>query len=92
MSFQFSRRDLTPEEAERVWFSRLLWRAFPEADSENQLCDLVALHLSTEKRRINPRTVRNWVRCENSPHFRYVLPIITLAGAECLFALGEGHR
>ncbi len=72
-------------EAERRWFARLLWRAFPEARSENELAELVAEVLSLDGRRVTPRTVKNWLRCENAPHFRYVLRVLALAGAESLF-------
>lgn len=81
------RNGMTAEEAERRWFAELLWKAFPEARSENQLAELVAEVLTTERRPINPRTVRNWLRCENAPHFRYVTRVLALAGAECLFDL-----
>lgn len=81
------RNGMTAEEAERRWFAEILWKAFPEARSENQLAGLVAEVLTTERRPINPRTVRNWLRCENSPHFRYVMRVLALAGAEGLFDL-----
>lgn len=79
------RNGMTPEEAERRWFADLLWKAFPEARSENELSELVAEVLTTEKRPIHPKTVRNWLRCDNSPHFRYVMRVLALAGAESLF-------
>lgn len=78
---------MSPEEAERHWFASLLWRAFPEARSENELSELVAEVLTTERRRIHPKTVRNWLRCENTPHFRYVIRILALAGAESIFEI-----
>lgn len=78
---------IAPEDAERKWFAGLLWKAFPEARSENDLSELVADVLATEKRPIHPRTVRNWIRCDNTPHFRYVMRIIALAGAESLFQI-----
>lgn len=34
---------------------------------------------------MTPRTVRNWLRRENAPHFRYVLKVIALVGAEAVF-------
>ncbi len=79
------RNGLTPEEAERRWFADLLWKAFPEARSENELAELVAEVLTTERRPIHPKTVRNWLRCDNSPHFRYVMRVLAMAGAESLF-------
>lgn len=78
---------LAPEDAERAWFAGLLWKAFPEARSENELAELVAEVLSTSRRPVHMRTVRNWLRCENSPHFRYVLQVIALAGAESVFQI-----
>jgi hypothetical protein len=87
MSFRKSRRDLTPEEAERAWFAGLLWKAFPEAGSENELAALAADVLTKDGRPIDARTVRNWLRRENSPHFRYVLRVLAIAGAESLFQI-----
>lgn len=81
------RNCMTPEEAELAWFAGLLWRAFPEARSENHLCELVAETLTTDKRPLHPKTVRNWARRLNSPHFRYVIRIVALAGAESVFEI-----
>ena len=86
-SFRKSRSALTPEDAEREWFASLLWKAFPDAHSENELAELVADVLTTDRRPVTGRTVRNWLRCENSPHFRYILRVIALVGAECLFQI-----
>lgn len=85
MSFRKSRGSLSPEEAERDWFASLLWKAFPDARSENELAEVAADVLTSDKRPVTPRTVRNWLRCENSPHFRYVLRVIALVGAEAVF-------
>lgn len=76
---------MSPEEAERVWFAGLLWRAFPDARSENDLAELASDVLTSDKRPVTPRTVRNWLRRENAPHFRYVLRVIALVGAEAVF-------
>ncbi|UXU73677.1 MULTISPECIES: hypothetical protein [unclassified Paracoccus (in: a-proteobacteria)] len=73
------------EEAERAWFAGLLWRAFPDARSENELAELAADVLTSDSRPVTPRTVRNWLRRENAPHFRYVLKVIALVGAESVF-------
>ena len=85
MSFRKSRNALTPEEAERAWFAGLLWKAFPEAASENELAELAAEVLTSDRRPVTARTVRNWLRQENAPHFRYVLRVIALVGAEAVF-------
>lgn len=87
MSFRKSRGNASAEEAERAWFAGLLWKAFPEAQSENELAALAAEVLTSDGRRIDPRTVRNWLRCENTPHFRYVIRVLALAGAESLFQI-----
>ncbi|WP_237072596.1 hypothetical protein [Pseudaestuariivita rosea] len=81
------RKSSLSEENEREWFARVLWQAFPEAQSENHLSELVAEVLTTDKRPIHPKTVRNWLRCQNAPHFRYVLRILALAGAERVFEI-----
>lgn len=85
MSFRKSRSTLTAEEAERDWFAGLLWKAFPEAVSENELAEIASEVLTSDQRPVNPRTVRNWLRRENTPHFRYVLRVIALVGAEAVF-------
>lgn len=75
------------EDQERDWFANLLWQAFPEARSEHELAALAAEVLTTQGREIHPRTVRNWLRRENTPHFRYVILVLTLAGSERVFDL-----
>jgi hypothetical protein len=84
------RNCISAEEIERRWFADLLWTAFPEARSENELADLVAEVLTTDRRPVHAKTVKNWLRGSNAPHFRYVLPVIGLAGAESVFAIIEG--
>ena len=79
------RNNMTPEEAERRWFANLLWAAFPEANSPNELAEIVAEVLTTERRPVDPRTVRNWLNCDNAPSFRYIFRVLALAGAESLF-------
>jgi hypothetical protein len=83
----FRKSALTHEEAERDWFAGLLWKAFPDATSENELAEWAAEALTDDKRPVTPRTVRNWLRRDNSPHFRYVLRVIALVGAESVFQL-----
>lgn len=78
---------MTVEEAERHWFASLLWKAFPDATSENELAEMAAEVLTEDRRPVTSRTVRNWLRRENSPHFRYVLRVIALVGAESVFQL-----
>jgi len=78
------RNCLNSEEAEREWFARQLWKAVPEARSENELSEIMAEILTTEKRKVHPKTVRNWLRCENSPHFRYTMRVLAMVGAEGL--------
>lgn len=86
MSFRKSRRGaLTPEAAERAWFAGLLWKAFPDASSENELAEIAAEVLTKDNRPVTSRTVKNWIACENTPHFRYVLAVIALVGAEAVF-------
>lgn len=87
MSFRKSAGGLTAQDAERAWFAGLLWRAFPEAVSENELADLAASVLTSDRRPVTARTVKNWLRQDNSPHFRYVLAVIALVGAEAVFQM-----
>lgn len=86
-SCQKYRNGLTREEAERSWMVRQMWRAFPEATSENELARLVAEHLSKEGRPVEERTVRYWLRQVTTPNWRYVVPILALAGSEAVFDL-----
>jgi hypothetical protein len=71
-----------------------MWRAFPEAWSENELAELMAAHLSSEGRAVSVRTVRYWLRGETTPHWRYVVPILALAKSEAVFEFifGTGGR
>lgn len=86
-SSEMSFRKCGGEEAERAWFAGLLWRAFPDARSENELAELAADVLTSDSRPVTSRTVRNWLRRENAPHFRYVLKVIALVGAETVFQI-----
>lgn len=50
------RNSLTQQEAEREWIARILWRAFPEARSENELAELVSNHFTRRGRGVTQRT------------------------------------
>lgn len=67
-----------------TWFVRALWKAFPECHSEHELSNEVAKFLTREGQEVRPRTVRYWLRQDTAPHFRYVFPILALAGAEAV--------
>lgn len=82
MNFGIDKAAFTNEEAERLWFRDLLWAAFPKCASENDLAETAAAVLSRKNRPVTPRAVRNWLRCENAPHFRYVLTVLGIAAAE----------
>ena len=81
------RRHLTTDEAEREWIARMLWKAFPEARSENDLAELVSNHFTRRGRDVTKRTVRYWLSRETTPHWRYVVELMALAGAERAFEL-----
>lgn len=66
------------------WFVRVMWKAFPECRSEHDLSKKVAEFLTREGHRVEPRTVRYWLRQETAPHFNYVWPLLALAGAEAV--------
>ena len=83
------RLSVNRDDAERDWLAALLWRAFPEAVSENHLSELAAQTLTADRRPVTARAVRNWLRRENTPHYRYVLWVIALAGAERVFEFLE---
>ncbi|QLQ18654.1 MAG: hypothetical protein HZT43_08265 [Exiguobacterium profundum] len=88
----FENRGFGAEDDERAWFASILWRAFPEARSENELCDLAAEVLTKAKRPVTARAVRNWLRRENTPHYRYVLHVIAMVGAEAVFQILDPER
>lgn len=81
------RNVVSPQDAEREWIARMLWKAFPESRSENELADLVAAHFAGRGREVSARTVRYWLRRETTPHWRYVVELMALAGAERAFEL-----
>lgn len=80
-------RAAATESVARAWFADQLRAAFPEARSVNELAEIAAVVLSGADRRVDPRTVRNWIAGENAPSFRYVLPVLALAGTERAMAL-----
>lgn len=76
-------------------FVEAMWKAFPQARSENELADMVSAHLTTERRQITARTVRNWLRKNNTPHFRYVSRVLNLIPNDTVvlsFIRGRGRR
>lgn len=79
-----------PEEISRELFARLLWSLFPKARSENELAELVAEMLGGANLPIHSKTVRNWLRCDNAPAFRYIMFVISVTGPEALFDEGRG--
>lgn len=87
MYFRKSSLAASREDVEREWFVSLLWAAFPEATSENNLADLVSEVLDSEKCPCTSRTVKNWLSFNSTPHFRYVMRVIALAGAERVFQI-----
>lgn len=44
--------------------------------------ELLYVGISGKNRKVTPRAVRNWIRCENTPHFRFVLTVYALAQGE----------
>lgn len=66
--------------AYRMWFRDLLWRAFP-AQSDAARAERAAKVLD-----VSERQVRNWLRCENDPKLRYVMAVLSIAGAEIVFS------
>lgn len=88
------RNGLTRDEAEIEWIVRVMWRAFPEATSENELAEIVAAYLTRRGREVSPRTVRYWLRRETTPHWRYAVELLALAGVEKVleFVFGTGGK
>lgn len=67
-------------------FRDLLWRAFPER-SEDAIC-----HRASRALGRSPRTVKNWLRCENDAGVSDVMAVMAIAGAEIVFRRMEGRR
>jgi hypothetical protein len=86
------RNRLTRDEALMEWMVRLLWRAFPQARSENELADLIADHLTTGGEEVSARTVRYWLRQQTTPNFKYVPHLFALAGAEAVLNLLQRRK
>ena len=81
---RFQAKSCRKERDHLGWFVRALWKAFLECHSEHELSIEVAKFLTREGQPVEPRTVRYWLRQETAPHFRYVFPILALAGAEAV--------
>lgn len=81
---RFQAKSCRKHEDNLSWFVRALWKALPECHSEHELSNEVAKFLTREGQPVEPRTVRYWLRQETAPHFRYVFPILALAGAEAV--------
>lgn len=74
---------LTEYEAKMGRVIAALWRAFPEAVSENDLATRAAPYF--RKRcgaAIDPRTVRLWLNGTSMPSSEYILVLIGMVGAE----------
>ena len=65
-------------DAEMETFVRGLWKAFPTARSENDLADKVAREMAKAGLQVHERTVRNWLRKNNTPHFRFVVRAMSM--------------
>jgi hypothetical protein len=85
-------RNAPPPDEDLDTFVRAMWKAFPGARSENELADMVANHLTTERRRITNRTVRNWLRKTTTPHFRYVTRVLAALDDDQVAAILMGRR
>ena len=82
------------EDFERQWFVDALIRAFPmpKYTTENERADHIAEQLTAMGRPVNARTVRNWLRGENTPAFRYLVPVLGLVGVEGVLSLVYGEH
>ncbi len=91
MSFQKCSRppmrgQVSPVEAEREWFARLLWRAFPSA-SATALSEVAGPVLG-----VSPKQVRNWLECRHDARWRDVVKVLVIAGGEVVLARLEPRR
>lgn len=91
INFRKASTGVSREDAERAWFASLLWRAFPNARSENDLAQSAAKVLTRKKAPVSPRQVRNWLRGESCAKLPHVMAVLAVAGAEIVFTKIEGR-
>lgn len=84
-------RNVPTADDDMTRFTACLWRAFPGAWSENRLADDAARFLSKEGRRVDPKTVRNWLRGETTPHYRYVTRVLAKLEDDEVLAVIRGR-
>lgn len=70
----------------RKLFADLLWAAFPSS-SESELSRIAARALG-----VAPRTVTNWLQCQNDAPSTVVFAVLLIAGAEVVFQRMEGPK
>lgn len=69
--------------AARRWFADLLWIAFPSA-SEFEVCQKASSALG-----VSPRTVGNWLSCQNDAPAPVMMKVLVITGAEIIFSKYE---
>lgn len=82
----FERGHLTKEQVEKRRVQAALWRAFPEANSENELCLMAVGYFFDENGRpVSKRTVKYWLRGETLPNCIHYRTLIGMVGVEFFF-------
>lgn len=76
----------TDQKAARKWFADLLWCAFPAA-SNSELSQRAARVLG-----VSPRTVGNWLTCQNDVPGPVLVKVMLIASAEIAFQRLEGRK
>ncbi len=79
----FPKRPALDDRNERL--ARCLWRAFPEARSENHLSELAEQALLRESgQRMTARGIRKWLSGDTMPQARNIAALAVLIGAEAV--------
>lgn len=76
-----SRASLTDSEVQSRRVIEALWRAFPEATSDNDLADRASPYFRNKRGEpVEPRTIRYWLRGETLPGYLHTITLIGMVG------------
>lgn len=81
-SFQKSAGGVAEHDAKMRQVIAALWRAFPEAISENDLAERAAPYFrNRDGRAVDPKTVRLWLQGVSLPRAEFIFVLIGMVGA-----------
>lgn len=86
------RKDLTEGEEASRRVAVALWKAFPEATSENNLAEIASEYFrKSDGSPVSPRTIKYWLRGDTHPSFLHTMALVRMVGASVIFGKGLGH-